>query len=91
MLKQEKLTGKSLSARSQRQQKSRRDIQRRTRRSASQPLPAEWLDPITSKVPCQRINSNQKLLHGDSPYKLRANQFNPRKNRGRFVDLMPGG
>src|SRR5271165_5537559 len=67
------------------------DLLPRIARSASLPAPAEWLDPITSKVPCQRINSNQKLPHGDSAYKLRANQFNPRKNRGRFADLMPGG
>ena len=59
-------------------------------RTASLPAPAEWLGP-TSTVPSQRINSNQKLLHGESPYKLRANRFNPRKNRGRFADLMPGG
>ena len=29
----------------------------------------EWLGPSTSTAHNQRINSNQKLLHRDSPYK----------------------
>ena len=62
-----------------------------SRGSASLPAPAEWFGPIPSTVPCQRINSNQKLPHGDNPYKLNAYRFNSGKNRGRFADLMPGG
>jgi len=54
-LKTEKLMGKSLSSDSARavrrsSKKERRDVQRRTRGSASLPAPAKWLGPIISTV-----------------------------------------